>query len=97
MCWKAVKYPRRAFFHKLFMPHSESGVKVLDSPAIVGATRPIQGATVDEVTLYFIMYLIAVVLFVVSAFQLATAKVNLISLGLAFAFAVPLIQTLHKL
>lgn len=51
----------------------------------------------DDVTLYFILYLIAVLLFVVSAFQLASAKVNLISLGLAFAFAVPLIQTLQKL
>ena len=48
----------------------------------------------SSVTLYFVLYLIAVILFALSALQVSVAK---ISLGLAFAFAVPLIQTLQKL
>jgi hypothetical protein len=42
--------------------------------------------------LYFILLLLAVVAFVAAAFQVAATKVNLIALGLALAFAVPLIQ-----
>lgn len=48
-------------------------------------------------TLYFVLLLIAVVLFVLSAFGVSARKVNLVSLGLAFAFAVPMLQQLHRL
>lgn len=46
---------------------------------------------------YFVLLLVAVVLFLVSALSNRVFKVDLISLGLAFAFAVPLIQFFHKL
>jgi hypothetical protein len=51
----------------------------------------------DETTWYFVFYLAAFVLFVVSAFQLSHARVNLVSLGLAFAVLPLLAETLQKL
>lgn len=49
------------------------------------------------VLLYFILLLVAVLCFIVGTKQSHLAKFNLVSLGLALAFAVPLIQTAHKL
>lgn len=48
-------------------------------------------------TLYFVLLLIAVVLFVLHAFGVRSSKVDLLSLGLAFAFAVSTLQQLHRL
>lgn len=42
--------------------------------------------------LYFVLLLVAVILFVAAALQVHASKLNLMALGLAFAFAVPLIQ-----
>lgn len=47
--------------------------------------------------LYFVLFLLAVLCFVTSAFRLVAAKVDLVALGLAFAFAVFLIQQLKAL
>lgn len=48
-------------------------------------------------TLYFALLLIAVILFVLHAFGARSSKADLLSLGLAFAFAVPMLQQLHRL
>ena len=47
--------------------------------------------------LYFVLFLLAVVCFVASASERVASRVNLVALGLAFAFAVPLLQTLNRL
>lgn len=47
--------------------------------------------------LYFVLLLLALVCFVAAAFKFVAARVDLVALGLAFAFAVPFIQTLQKL
>lgn len=49
------------------------------------------------VTLYFVLFLVAVILFVLAAFQVHAAKLNLLALGLAFGFAVPCLQMLQRL
>lgn len=47
--------------------------------------------------LYFVLLLLALVCFVVAAFNVVSARVNLVALGLAFWVAVPFIQMLQKL
>lgn len=46
--------------------------------------------------LYLILYILAVICFLAVAFRVRTNRVSLLGLGLALAFAVPLIQTWHK-
>ena len=47
--------------------------------------------------LYFALLLVAVVLFVLAALRVASPRVELVALGLAFAFAVPALQFLQRL
>lgn len=46
--------------------------------------------------LYFVLYLLALLCFLVATKQAVVARLSLVPLGLAFAVAVPLIQTLTK-
>jgi hypothetical protein len=46
--------------------------------------------------LYLILFLLALVCFVASAFQVHSPRVYLVSLGLALWVAAPFIQTLQK-
>lgn len=47
--------------------------------------------------LFFVLYLLALVCFLLATKQAVAAKLNLLPLGLAFTVAVPLIQMLQKL
>ncbi len=47
--------------------------------------------------LFFVLFLLALLCFLVATKQSHVAKFQLVALGLAFAVAVPLIQTLQKL
>lgn len=47
--------------------------------------------------LYFVLYLLALVCFIASAFQVSARKVNLLAFGLAFFVAVPMLQQLRLL
>lgn len=47
--------------------------------------------------LYFVLFLVAVILFVVSAFGVDTRRIHLLSLGLAFLAAPFCLQALDKL
>lgn len=49
------------------------------------------------IVLYFVLLLLALVCFVLSAFQVNTPKFYLIGFGLAFWVAVPLVQTFQRL
>lgn len=46
---------------------------------------------------YLILYILAVVCFVAAAFDYRFRNVSLVAAGLAFAFAVPLIQVIHRM
>jgi hypothetical protein len=48
-------------------------------------------------TLYMVMYLVALVLFVLDAFGVVVRRLNLLALGLAFWVAVPFLQAALKL
>lgn len=45
---------------------------------------------------YFVLFLLAVVCFVVAAFELYVSKINLVALGLALATAVFMIQQVRQ-
>lgn len=47
--------------------------------------------------LYLILYVVALVCFLMAAFGVAASRVNLIGLGLAFMVLVPIIQLAQKL
>ena len=47
--------------------------------------------------LYFMLLLAGVILFALAAMRVNSPKIDLLALGLALVFAVPLIQTLHNL
>lgn len=49
------------------------------------------------IALFFILYLLAAICFVASAFQVHSPRLYLVGLGLAFWVTAPLIQTLQKL
>lgn len=47
--------------------------------------------------LYFVLLLVAVLLFLLASLRVSSPRVELVALGLAFAFAVPLLQQLQRL
>lgn len=49
------------------------------------------------VVLYFVLFLLALVCFVASAFQVNSPKIYLLGFGLALWVAVPLIQQMQRL